>query len=368
MNKLNSNRHKLLWEKYLRRQKRIKFNRRKKNISNRASSETRGCMPLKYIEIPDNLSFGQNWERVVETLNDIKHTIKYRFMHNKANITIDHSMMSQATASGILVLASTIERSQKLARVKFKGIKEYLPKDEVVKYLLNEIDYWKYFDVPKLETNITQERFSFFKILDSHEVDNTKIGKMIEFFGKQVGFNGNTEELLFTALSEAAANTVEHGYISSTFNEQTDRWWLTASIDKREGSISFVFYDQGMGIFKSLKEHKDNKVKKLFNKVHNLIKDNPNAKILQHMVRQNLSKHKTRNRGYGIQTFKHFIDEANDGLLFIASENASYEYPANKLREYNNKLNGTMIVWKLNVSYDINSNIYLKKETVNDLL
>ena len=133
MNKLNPNRHKLLWKKYLRRQKRIKFNRLKKNISNRASSKTRGIMPLKYIKIPDNLSFGKNWESVVKILNDIKHTIKYRhmhrYMHKKANITIDHSMMSQATPSGILVLASTIERSQKLARVKFQGIKKYLPKE-----------------------------------------------------------------------------------------------------------------------------------------------------------------------------------------------------------------------------------------------
>lgn len=348
-----------LWKKYLRRQKRVKLNKRKKNISKRAILNRSPIQPLKYIPIPEKLSFGSNWENVVKTLNDIKHAIKYR-QQKKGIINIDHSEMSAVTPSTVLVLASTIERSQKLAHVRFKGNDKYLPKNDVVKYLLNQIDYWKYFDVPKLETNITQNRFSFFKILDSYEADNTKIGKMIEFFGKQVGFNGDTEGLLFTALSEAAANTVEHGYPSSEFNKVTDRWWLTALIDKETNEISFVFYDQGVGIFQSLENHKDDKVKQLFHKAKTLFKDKPKANVLKHMVEKNFSRHRVQNRGYGIQTFRKFIDEAEDGLLFIASENASYEYPSNTLKEYENYLDGTLIVWKIKVGYDINSNIFLK--------
>lgn len=359
MNVINHNRHKRLWNKYLRRRKRIKSNKRKKNISNRVSGLDKIKRPLKYISIPTDLSFGKNWEEVVKTLNDIKHAIKYRNIEKRI-INIDHSMMSTVTPSGVLALSSTIERSQKLANVRFKGNNKYLPKDDVVKYFLNQIDYWKYFDVPQLKTSITQERFSFFKILDSHEADNTKIGKMIEFFGEQVGFNGDTKGLLFNALCEAAANSVEHGYKSSMYNQSTDRWWLTAHIDKEEGSISFVFYDQGVGIFNSLKNHKNNKVKDLFTRTHNIIKDKPNAKILKHMVQKNFSKYKVQNRGYGVQTFRKFIDEAEDGLLFIASENASYEYPLDNLKEYKNKLDGTLIVWKIKIGYDTTSSMYLK--------
>jgi len=357
-------RNKLLLYKYLRRKNRVKYNRRKKNISNRLLGKTHQGLPKPNIVIPSNLSFGNNWEAIVKVLNDIRKVIKYRFVyHDKQIMSIDHSKMTQVSPSGILVLASTIERSQKFANIKFQGNSKLLPKDDVVRYLLNEIDYWKYFNVPKLETSITQNRFSFFKILDSYEVDNSQIGKMIEFFEKQVGFNGDTKRLLFTALCEAAANTVEHGYTHSKFEKNTDRWWLTANIDKKDCTISFVFYDQGMGIFKSLEDHKLDKVQKIFSKVHRLIKDKPNAKILQHMLRNNLSKYKTINRGYGMQTFKHFIDEAQDGLLFIASENASYEYPKNILKEYKNELNGTLIVWKIQVGYDNNLNIYLRKES-----
>jgi len=360
------NRQKLLWEKYLRRKKRIKYNKRKKNISKRDPFNKGKELLKDYIEIPSQLSFKNNWDSTVKTLSDIQKAIKYRFTKIKRHIHIDHSKMEIISPASVLVLASTIERSQKQARIQFKGVNEFLPKNDVVRYLLNEIDYWKYFDVPKLKTSITQDRFSFFKILDSYEVDNTKIGKMIEFFEKKVGFNGNAKSLLFTALCEASANTVEHGYNSFQFNKDTDRWWLTANIDKKDCTISFVFYDQGMGIFKSLENHRSIPVRKLFLKAQRLIKDKPNAKILQHMLRENYSRHKIKNRGYGMQTFKKFIDGAEDGLLFIASENASYEYPKDILREYTKKLNGTLIVWQIKVSYDITSNMYLKNGEKND--
>ena len=359
MNTFKQNSHIRLWKKYLRRKRRICLNKRKKNIPKRLSLRTKANMPLKYICIPSELSFGKNWENVVKILNDIKYSIKYRLM-KRGPTNIDHSLMSSVTPSAVLVLSSTIERSQKSAGVKFKANNKYLPQNSIVRYLLNQIDYWRYFNVPKLETDVDQSRFSFFKILDSCEADNTKIGKMIEFFGTQVGFNGETEGLLFTALCEAAANTVEHGYGATTFNKDTDRWWLTAHIDKGDDEISFVFYDQGIGIFQSLENHKNSKIKQFFNRAKSMVKDKPKAKILKHMVERNFSKYKTQNRGYGIQTFKHFIDEAEDGLLFIASENASYEYPNNILKEYTNYLSGTLIVWKIKVGYDINSNIYLK--------
>lgn len=353
------NRHKRLWKKFLRRKKRIRLCKRKKNISNRALGVTNAEPPKTYIQVPSELSFGSNWENVIETLNQIKHSIRYAGI-KRTVVRIDHSKMLNVTPSGILVLASTIERAQKLANVSFKGIPEYLPKDDVVRYLLNKIDYWKYFDVGQLETSITQERFSFCKIIDSYQADNAMIGKMVEFFSEQVGFNGDTKSLLFTALCEAAANSVEHGYNSSFHNQATDRWWLTAYIDKAQGSMSFVFYDQGMGIFNSLRNHKEEKVKKFFSRMHNLIKDKPNANILKQMVETNFSKYETDNRGYGVQTFKHFIDEAKDGLLFIASENASYEYPNDTLKEYKNKLDGTLIVWKIKIGYDTTSSMYLK--------
>ena len=361
MNISNNYKHKLLLEKYLRRNKRIRFNKRKINISNRVSNRLEAAPPLKYIAIPSNLSFGSNWENFVKVLNDIKYAIKHRRL-KKGVINIDHSMLSHATPSGILVLASTIERSQKLANVRFKGNEKYLPKDDVVNYLLNQIDYWKYFDVAKPKTSITQDQFSFFKIIDSYESDNTKIGKMVEFFEKKVGFNGETRSLLFTALCEAAANSVEHGYKAVMYNQKTDRWWLTAYIDKDSQEISFVFYDQGVGIFKSLENHKNKKIQKFFNRTKKMVKNKPHANILKRMVETNFSKYSTENRGYGIQTFKHFIDEAEDGLLFIASENASYEFPANELKEYTAYLEGTLIIWKIKVGYDINSNMYLKEE------
>lgn len=352
-------RHKLLWKKYLRRKKRIKYNKRKKNISKRNPLNI-GKEPLKdYIKIPPELSFKHNWDDTVKTLVDIQNAIKFKFTNIKKHIHIDHSQMETISPASVLVLASTIERSQKQVGLQFKGVNEFLPKNDVVKYLLNEIDYWKYFDVPKLETSITQERFSFFKILDDYQVDNTKIGKMIEFFEKQVGFNGDTKEYLSIALGEASANSVEHGYSQS--EKELDRWWLTANIDKETATISFVFYDQGIGIFKSVKNHKDDKLRMMYQTIRDTLKDKPKANILKRMLHHNYSKHDVANRGYGLQTFRRFIDEAkDDGLLFIASENASYEYPNDILKEYNHNLSGTLIVWRLKVGYDITSNIYLR--------
>lgn len=115
MKTADSNRQKRLWKKFLRRKKRILLNKRKKNISNIVVGIKKVKHPKRYIQIPSNLSFGSNWEEVVKTFNDIKHSIKYGSVR-KEIINIDHSMMSSATPSGILVLASTIERSQKICK------------------------------------------------------------------------------------------------------------------------------------------------------------------------------------------------------------------------------------------------------------
>ena len=354
----------LLLKKYLRRKKRILLGKRKINISKRASKLGNKSKILEDIRIPSDLSFTENWESVVETLNNIDYSLRYRFVDLKKSLSIDHSKMKSVSSAGILVLASTIECSQKIANVKFVGKEEFLPKNDVIRYLLNEIDYWKYFDVSKLSTEITQKRFSFFKIIDSYEADNTKIGKMIEFFSKKVGFNGETRAHLYTALSEAAANTIEHGYSNTSIKKDkiNNRWWLTANIDAKEQVISFVFYDQGIGIFKSLESNKKDFLRNFFKKTKALVKTNPHAKILQRMLHENFSRHNTENRGYGLQTFKKFIDESEEGSLFIASDNASYLYPSDTLQEYTHKLKGTLIVWKIKVGYDKSKNIYLKEE------
>lgn len=353
-----SYRHKLLWKKYLRRIKRIKHGKRKKNVSKRNPNNIK-TIPKNYIPIPSILSFKDNWSSTVKALFDIRIAIKYRFTNIIKNINIDHSRMEAISPASVLVLASTIERSQKQAGIRFKGVDNYLPKNDVVKYLLNEIGYWKYFDVPKLKTSVTQDRFSFFKILDDSQVDNRKIGKMIEFFERKVGFNGDARDYLSIALGEASANSVEHGYVEA--KKDLDRWWLTANIDKETNTISFVFYDQGMGIFESVKNHKNTKLRIMYQGIRDNFKDRPKARILKKMLNYNYSKHDVDNRGYGLQTFRRFIDEAeDDGVLFIASENASYEYPRDILNEYKYSLTGTLIVWKLKVGYDINASIYLK--------
>jgi anti-sigma regulatory factor (Ser/Thr protein kinase) len=189
------------------------------------------------------------------------------------------------------------------------------------------------------------------KIVGDTQVSGEKIGSLIQFFEKLICFDVATKEKFSDAMMEAAANTVEHAYKSDGSTKTIKKWWLTASINKKNNEISFVFYDQGAGILNTLESiQKYIKLKRL---VAGWIAEGVSkGGILKNLTTTNLLSYKSKRRENGLISFKLFIDEVQDGELTIHTDDVSYSAVSDEIINYNSFIRGTMIAWKIKVGDD----------------
>jgi len=158
---------------------------------------------------------------------------------------------------------------------------------------------------------------------------------------------------------EAAANTVEHAYTKPGIIETINKWWLTASLNKNTNEISFIFYDQGLGILNTLEStRKHIKLQRVFMGWIN--EGLSKGGILRKLMTTNLSSYKDERRGNGLISFKTFIDEVEGGELTIYTDNVSYSAISNEIRDYDDNLNGTLIRWKIKVNNGSDKCMYIK--------
>jgi len=310
---------------------------------------------INEVTIDSELDFLQDQEATLKLLKDIQHLILY----NK-KFSINHKDMKNITKESLLLLTAEIERCASISNKKLKPNYKLFPKDHNINLLLDKIGYWKHFNMPIKKSTDLQCDDLYLQITSDTKVKGQKIGELIEFFETLVHFEPFIRDKFSDALMEAASNTVEHAY-SDNIQNSIGKWWLTASLNKNTNEISFVFYDQGDGILNTLeKSNKSIKFKKLVDEWINIF-GYSKAEILKKLVTTNLSQYKDDRRGNGLVSFKSFIDEVDNGELSISTDDFTYFVSSDKIVKYKEKLNGTLLSWRINISNDNNKNIYIKE-------
>lgn len=309
------------------------------------------------IIIPAILDLNGNRSKLINLLNQIQDVIL-----NKKRFRIDHREMKKITKEALLLLTSEIERCTKITKIKLKANYKLFPKDTHILNLLNEIGYWDYFimNSGKYKSKQNKQDKLYLKIVGDTQISGEKIGKLIEFFEKLINFERKTKDKFSDALMEAAANTVEHAYKEDKQIPTIKKWWLTASLNKNTNEISFIFYDQGLGILNTLeKTQKHIKLKRL---VAGWINEGMSkGGILKKLITSNLSSYKDERRGNGLISFKTFIDEVESGELIIYTDDVSYSAISDQINNYDDNLNGTLIVWKIKANCNSDKCIYIKE-------
>jgi len=299
------------------------------------------------ITIPSVLNFQEQRKDLLELLSSLRDVIL-----NGKRFLIDHSEMEVISQEALLVLTAEIERCAKGREIKLRKNVRLLPRNPNIIKLLNDIGYWENFKF-RSEKKVTGN--DFFKIISDQETNGEKAGQLIEFFKTAIRFTPEMESEFYEALIEAMDNVANHAYSmeQDIFTIQ-NLWWLIGYVNPATGDISFVFYDQGVGIPSTLKNNKSVKIKSLFT---GWIKNGwSEGRMIKELVLTNLSKHKDIRRGNGIMQFKEFIDRMGDGELFIESGRGGYLYKINRIIDNEIPLKGTLISWKLSPSIIIKNN------------
>jgi len=326
--------------------KRTKKKKRKKT-SNRIGKPT-----VHRIIIPPTLNFKEQRRNLLELLLSIRNILL-----SGKQFLIDHSEMQSISQEALLVLTAEIERCAIGRGIKLRKNIRLQPKHPHIVKLLNDIGYWENF---KFKPEKEKKGSHFFKIVSGQETDGKKAGELIEFFETIVRFTPDMKREFFNALIEAMDNVARHAYsMKQDIFTIENHWWLTGYVNPSVQEVSFVFYDQGVGIPSTLKNNTSVKMKSLLN---TWVKRGwSEGRMIKELVLTNLSKHKDGRHGNGVMQFKEFIDRMGDGELFIESSHGGYQYKTDCMTDNEIPLKGTLISWKLSPNTIIKNDNEMRK-------
>lgn len=351
------------WKKikrYLNKRKR-KFIRKEKKRKKSKYKETKARNDV--LEIPENLDFLTTADSIELLLERIKEYLRIK----NHNIRIDLSKMNNITINGLIFLISEIDKliskkkPKKLKKIKFNYNKKYgiNTNNEKLKFLLYKIGYWQYFSMKKPYKILKETENDYFLSIRSNTTASVEcVYHLRTFIIKQVNFikNIDIQECFDDAITEAIANSVEHGYIEKTDFRTKGKWWLCGHYDKHDDYLEFSFRDYGVGLRKTLEYNANDKISSLIRDVNNIRKKD--SDIIKMLVNDKLPKYEDNGqvRGYGFKKFKEFVKNIGyECDMKVISGNGKYNYIYNPisnerketLTDLNFKIDGFLISWKI---------------------
>ena len=144
--------------------------------------------------------------------------------------------------------------------------------------------------------------------------------------------------------------SVQHAYPDDFVEESTLKdklWWMSASINVRTKMLTIMFYDEGIGIPKSLPRT----YPEIFRSLGGLLNDD--AQLIQAATKIKRSSTNKKNRGRGLKDIKDYVKSVNNGMLKILSQRGEYAYFSNEkeyIKNRNIPLCGTLIQWKVPIN------------------
>lgn len=159
---------------------------------------------------------------------------------------------------------------------------------------------------------------------------------------------------LHTGLSEAITNVSHHAYPEGfDCNGNDKNWYLTGSLNTQSKMLKIAFYDQGIGIPRSLP------TSKIYEKVLKILSSLPQGErklhttLLEAAVQIDRTSTGANDRGKGLPDLLQFIKQRKDGYLSILSLKGLYKYSIEngvektKTFPFETELSGTLIIWSV---------------------
>jgi hypothetical protein len=284
---------------------------------------------------PATLDFVSNSR---ETLAFFK-AFKQKTLHDPADeVVVDLSKLESISPDAALVLIAEATRSAKFG-CKLEGNDATSP---AVHDLLYKIGYYSYYERPP--KHIPQAGQKIFLVHQTGDrTDPIVARRLIEQFIPAAELSGMEVKALYDALVECMTNVLQHAYPHSEMQENylPDRWWLLGTLDSAAHEISFCFFDQGVGIPRTIRTRWQHRLPFL---------SNSDSDLLIQAVVEGLSRTQEDTRGKGLPALKSFIDQYGSGHLAIVSHKTKCMFTkgsAPVAEQLPVGLGGTLIIWTL---------------------
>lgn len=199
----------------------------------------------------------------------------------------------------------------------------------------------------KPDSNIRTVRYIKGRCGDNEQARLLK-NEIVSIVGDSIG----KWTFLHSGLTEAITNVTHHAYPDEyRFAERDQNWYLTGAYNRSSNEIKIVFYDQGIGIPKSLP------ASDIWERVLEFLSALPLAarKRDEVLLRAAIALDRTRtddtDRGRGLQDLLEFVRQRQNGYVSIMSLRGLYKLTVvngvetEKHVYFKDPINGTLIIW-----------------------
>jgi hypothetical protein len=317
----------------------------------RASGKPRKAGPNPFIPIvkPAKRRFRIQFPRALDVLNQPEEMIAFldQIRHCALNrraesIHVDHSSLTEITPEAVTVLMAEFHRITHLSPMLKLQTNPGSIRDEV-REVLWQTGYLKHFNI-SWQSTTPQD-----KIILQHETAARAIperaGKLVEHFARDPSFPKDATKSIGVALNECMENSVLHAYplgLEGAFLKR--QWWLLGMRCPKSHEFFFVFYDQGIGIPKTIRTRLRDRSRIPF-------LSRSNQELVRLAIEDGaFSSTKDPHRGKGLRTLKSIVEKAQSGELVVitGSVRLCYQhgggFESMRLRR---NLGGTLIFWRI---------------------
>ena len=294
------------------------------------------------ITAPKEFSLSSN---EVKTLDFLREIDSYYQEGSKVLIRLDG--VKTITTDAILLLMATMVRF-KSAKIDFNGT---VPSNKEVRTKVEKSGFYSYLYGKEIEN---KEEYSFNNIesrLYTHgqkRVDSRLAHDLVYHASSFVWGEPRRCQGVQKTLLELMHNTYDHA--DSIKGEK--HWWLAVERDKKNQEVTFAFIDFGVGIFRSLRNKKQDEP--LYGALDKLLAKFPLVKneaellklILEGYIRRTQSK--KYNRGKGLSKIHTLYKENKISSLVMISNKASAHVDSDDYHVLQDEFLGTFISFKIN--------------------
>lgn len=302
----------------------------------------------KYFYLPKALSLTHAYDDTVKFLTQFKKAVLTR----GCRVTLDFSTLKYLSAGASLVLVAELDRWRRIQgfRPHIKDIEDWDP--SIVQLLLQK-GFFDILDTSNPPENIISEHdpnLVFIKYCTGKKVTGQNAWELRKQLEEAANGVIPERKYLFRAVSEAMTNVLKHAYPSSHKRRKSilpGRWWLSGSYRKDNNTVTIVFFDQGVGIPKTLpKKYGMGTIKSFLDRT-GIVRDD--ASMIRAAMELGSSRAEMPHRGKGLPDMLNLTRAVDGSLLRILSSRGEYTYKSGKLNTKNHKrsIEGTFIQWDI---------------------
>lgn len=340
------------YRKYHKRHSEKQFNKRKNRNHRKQHYEYNNNIVYEYdkrITVPDNFCFISNTSEVIKVINELKKSITDRL-----STYINLENVNDIDNGAITILLALMAKFRE-NNIFFNG---GMPSNDVAKQKLLSSGFFEYLSDRNKNIDL-YDKISVFDKNSKNQITTTVgigesvypdiAGKICETSAQTIGYTGETSKGLYRTIIELMQNTHNH---ASSDNEQQETWWLTANHDLANKKVEFVFFDFGVGIFKSL-EIRTTPLSGLYKLLKIELTD---AQILEKILKGEVHKTKTElnYRGKGLPGIYEVNMRNQINNLYMITNNVFANINSDEYKIINEEFNGTFLYWEIDEESEVN--------------